>query len=94
MKQSPRIRLSPKEMGRLRIRVYERSGGLCERILDNGTQCGRRACWDWDEWNHGELHHVIHRSQGGDDSEENCQWWCRICHDDIHNNRIDGKFQP
>lgn len=90
--RSGRIRLSPKKMGDLRSLVFLRAMSQCERIID-GKRCGRVAYWDWESWNGGELHHVIHRSQGGSDTEENCEWWCRQCHWDHHNGTLDGRFK-
>lgn len=29
-------------------------------------------------------HHVIRRSQGGPDTQENCRWVCRSCHRHLH----------
>jgi hypothetical protein len=34
-------------------------------------------------------HHTLFRSQGGDDSEKNLLWLCRLCHDSVHNGRLD-----
>jgi HNH endonuclease len=37
-------------------------------------------------------HHVQFRSQGGDDTPENLLWLCRLCHDGIHDGRLDRYF--
>lgn len=31
-----------------------------------------------------QLHHVVRRSQGGDDARENLRWLCIYCHNAIH----------
>lgn len=36
-----------------------------------------------------QAHHKTFRSQGGDDHADNLLWLCRICHDGIHNGRLD-----
>lgn len=33
-------------------------------------------------------HHVLFRSHGGGDVEDNLLWLCRHCHDDLHAGRI------
>jgi 5-methylcytosine-specific restriction endonuclease McrA len=38
-------------------------------------ECGKRAV---------DIHHVVHRSQGGSDEASNLRALCRECHDKIH----------
>ena len=47
--------------------VWERCKGRCE-------YCGKKAI---------DPHHIIYRSQGGSNEEENLIALCRKCHDDI-----------
>jgi 5-methylcytosine-specific restriction endonuclease McrA len=75
------VKLSGHEMGELRLKVYERSNGRCERIIE-GNRCNKPA--PWDGWKHGELRHGLWRSQGGSDSSDNCEFWCADCHHDEH----------
>lgn len=55
----------------VRTRVFARADGFCEVTLD-GARCSRRPQ---------DTHHVVKRSQGGEDSEDNEVALCRPCHD-------------
>jgi 5-methylcytosine-specific restriction endonuclease McrA len=44
----------------------------CER-------CGRRAV---------DIHHILYKSLGGDDSIDNLMALCRVCHDSAHDQKI------
>ena len=63
-----RIRLSQKKYIELKLKVLERD--QC---------CVLRGCSAPTE-----LHHVIFRSQGGDDSMQNCVMLCHDCHEVAH----------
>lgn len=67
-----RIRLDAREMQELRHAVFSRENGLCEH------------CYKFVGLYTGHMHHRIHRSHGGSDSLENCQWLCPDCHDRAH----------
>ena len=41
--------------------------------------CGRAP-----DWRGLSIHHITHRSQGGDESEDNLTWACGRCHDQMH----------
>jgi 5-methylcytosine-specific restriction endonuclease McrA len=71
-----RINLMPKEKTLLRDKIYRKQHQCCD------------ICFKWFKYNMLDMHHRKLRSQGGDDSEENCILVCRGCHNDIH----DGKF--
>ena len=58
-------------------------------IRDNYTcQCckGKRKVSRLD------VHHIVFRSNGGDDTEENLITLCHLCHEDLHNGKINPKF--
>lgn len=44
------------------------------------------------DWRGMAVHHRRHRSQGGDESEDNLTWACGPCHDEEHgiNERMNG----
>ena len=61
----------------VKLRVLERAQYRCEVVPPNddthpGTRCARRAQ---------DVHHVVKRSQGGPDTEDNCLAICRDHHD-------------
>jgi 5-methylcytosine-specific restriction endonuclease McrA len=60
-----RLRLSREAYDRLRHAVLKRDGWRCQ-------QCGRRTNL--------EVHHLQHRSQQGDDAEQNLLTLCADCH--------------
>ena len=65
-------RLKGKALKALHKAVYERDNGLCQKCgawVKPGTPA----------------HHKIHKSQGGDDTMENLEMMCMICHDEEHN---------
>lgn len=80
VKKSGRVVLGVREMAALRYRIWERSGGQCERIDEDDVRCPNMF-----GWSSMHLHHIIYRSQGGSDSEENCAGWCQPCHKTEHN---------
>ena len=66
------VRLKGHKLIELYQRVYDKSGGCC-------VECGR-----WVE--PGTIpHHIQHKSQGGEDTEENLELLCIQCHDKRHN---------
>lgn len=69
-----RIRLNADEMRRLRWQVLERSGLSCENKID-GQRCEASIGW-YDM----QMHHIIHRSQGGSDTLDNLLGICADCH--------------
>ena len=70
----------------LRERIKARAKGRCEVPLCRT----RRGPFDLD--------HVVPRSHGGEDSDDNCLWLCRRCHEHKHRHDIlisplgDGRF--
>jgi 5-methylcytosine-specific restriction endonuclease McrA len=70
-------RLSPAKYRQLCEQVARRAGNRCERILPNGQRCNS---------NKGRLtvHHKKPRAQGGEDTLENCELWCEVCHNADH----------
>ena len=77
-----RVRLDSKDMAKLRSIVFRRARGRCENLLD-ARRCPNRISW-WD----GEMHHVLHRSCGGPDSQENCLALCWDCHRAHHDGKL------
>jgi 5-methylcytosine-specific restriction endonuclease McrA len=69
------LRLAGQDMQKLRELVYERDDGKC-------AECGVLTFWNAPPWSllRAELHHVIPRSLGGEDSEANCVILCREHH--------------
>ena len=65
----PPVRLEGAAYDALKLRVFVRAHGLCE-------DCKTARATD--------PHHVVFRSHGGDDSEENLRALCRPCHDARH----------
>jgi len=66
------LRLKGKPLRLLYEAVYERDGGRC-------VKCGRFI-------KPGTIpHHIIHKSQGGEDTMENLEMSCIYCHDEEHN---------
>jgi phage terminase large subunit GpA-like protein len=57
----------------LRREVYTRDEWQCRH-------CGNRQTLD--------PHHVVYRSEGGENCESNLLTMCRKCHDDIHAGRL------
>lgn len=68
-------------MHALRRKVYARSEGRCENVVD-GKRCGVWVAWAGP--NKGELHHTTSRGHGGSDDEINCKFFCRPCHRGEH----------
>jgi len=56
----------------VRVKVYSRDGGKCLRCGHSEPHVNLT------------LHHVVHRSQGGDNSVKNLQTLCRGCHNFVH----------
>jgi 5-methylcytosine-specific restriction endonuclease McrA len=65
-RQGPRGRARAARLSGLRPQVLQHWGAFC-------MACGRRGPLD--------LHHVVKRSQGGQDTVENIVPLCRRCHD-------------
>lgn len=89
--RSGKIRLDAKGMAELRWTVFCRSQGQCENDIDGiqfvhgeplrlSVRCPNRISWDYFH-----LHHIIHRSLGGSDTEENTAAACVPCHSAHHN---------
>lgn len=68
-----RVKLSNGAYRKLAKAVLERDGHTCQ-------YCG---CWT-----NSPPHHVVFRSQGGDDSMENLKLYCCKCHRSIHDGKI------
>ena len=68
---------------KVRERVWDRSGGMCERKLPTGSRCLAPGS---------EFHHIILKKMGGRkgrykelvDSEANCMLACLKCHKERH----------
>ncbi len=63
------IRLSDEAYRDLCAKILERDGWMCQH-------CGRREQL--------QIHHLIHRSQLGTDSEDNLIVLCAECHHQVH----------
>jgi hypothetical protein len=61
------------------IRAYRLKHPWCEYQLDSGLECGRPMS---------DVHHLIHRSQGGGDVESNLISLCREHHRVMHGERV------
>jgi ATP-dependent DNA helicase RecQ len=70
--KQPRLRLSPEEYTKLRIRVLERDGWRCQ-------ECGSMEGL--------EVHHIKRRSQLGGDMIRNLITLCVGCHGKCHGGR-------
>lgn len=85
--RTPKIRLAGKDMAKLRWAVFNRSEGRCENSFNNpfdqSVRCTAKIGWSWFD-----LHHIIHRSRGGSDTEENTMALCVECHDNHHRHGI------
>lgn len=67
------------ELAEVKPFLLERSRGRCEAQIANlCTGIGVHA------------HHVVRRSQGGDNAAENLLWVCWFCHDRIHSSPEDA----
>lgn len=75
----PPIRLGRKDYRDLVRLVFARAGGICEEADAKGKRCNARA---------DDPHHVVFRSQGGDDSAENMLALCRVDHAARHGIKI------
>ena len=59
-----------------------------EVLRQDGYKC-KNCRWSHDEWNpsdprHLELHHKMHHAKGGENTKENLQTLCNVCHDKVH----------
>lgn len=72
-----RYPLPKDEYDALVLRVFRRSGGFCEAPMPGGSRCMSPMVCD--------PHHIVRRSKGGPDTEENLLAVCRPCH-----RRLDG----
>ena len=68
----PRVRLDAEAYAALRREVIERDGGRCR-------DCGEAGA---------EVHHVVFRSRGGNDSAANLVTLCLVCHGARHGIRV------
>jgi len=73
IRRRSKSRAERKHIEQVRQAVYQRSGGLCELRLSPKR-------WGNAPWESGHLAHELHRSRGGEWSEENCMWGCPECH--------------
>src|SRR5271170_2753390 len=60
-----------------RHEIWERSGGFCEKM-----GCNRNISEET-----GHMHHIKHRSRGGDESMQNLEALCGRCHKKEHSDR-------
>ena len=65
-----RLDLPPQEYRELRLRVYMRCHCLCE------------VCGFWMSFEEFSMHHILHKSAGGDDVESNILACHVACHPD------------
>lgn len=77
--RSGRVILDGPETGALRLRIFERAEWRCEWKPDEVNRCTNGITWESMI-----MHHVIFRSHGGPDTEENCVGICKSCDDSIH----------
>lgn len=70
---SPRRRARSPQLAKARLEVMARSGGRCEAAIPD-------VCQGWGS----EAHHVLRRSQGGQDTAANLRWVCSRCHRHVH----------
>lgn len=66
------------DIQKLRLDVFERDGWRCCGDVD-GERCDREVNAFL-----GELHHIVHRGKGGDDSMSNVCTLCQECHRKLH----------
>lgn len=73
------LRLSAEEYAALRKQILDRDGWKC------------RSCRSRNALH---VHHVVFRSQQGDDAEENLVTLCNQCHDAVHRSdlRIEAEY--
>jgi len=71
---SSKRRAKQNAYNKARMVVAARSHGRCEARLVGCDGDGNQA------------HHILRRSQGGEDTPENLAWVCPTCHDGIHAN--------
>lgn len=75
-KQKP-LRLKGKARTDFRRQLCNRANARCERcgqwapLLDDGV---------FNKFTCGHVRHKISRGAGGEDTFENCDWWCWDCH--------------
>lgn len=73
--RSAKRRKRDTEYARVRLAVEARAEGWCEARLVGCNGRGDAA------------HHILRRSQGGEDIESNLLWVCNsVCHSQIHGN--------
>ena len=76
------IRLKGKKLHDLKVRVWERDEWRCQgENCPGGTPLDRSP------------HHIILKSQGGSDTEENLITLCIYCHNKKHGIKVVG-FEP
>jgi 5-methylcytosine-specific restriction endonuclease McrA len=71
------LRLNEKEYAELYRAVLKRDHWRCR-------SCGMRSGLH--------CHHVVFRSQGGEDTKENLCTLCSSCHDGVHKDVKDGQY--
>ena len=93
-RQTPRAKAKTKLRKKVRLQVFERSGGMCE--LKKRKDClggplpfeGSKT--DRNPWDHGHLVHLKSEGSGGKTDMENCRWGCWKCHLlGLHNGETD-----
>lgn len=67
------------DIANLRLAVFQRDGYRCCGEREDGERCNREVNLFL-----GEMHHVIARGKGGDDSMSNVCTLCASCHRDSH----------
>ncbi len=63
------LRLNPEEYNELKQYIFDRDGWRCR-------SCNSR--------NNLHAHHIVYRSQGGEDTDENICTLCESCHSGLH----------
>ena len=74
--KKPKIRLKGAKLSKLMLSVLERDGYTCQ-----GENCP--GGWFIDP-----PHHIIFKSQGGEDTAENLITLCRYCHSQRHGIKV------
>lgn len=96
-KSSPRSARKTKLRAKIRLAVFERSGGMCE--LKKRADClGGPLPFESKNktpYDHGHLVHKKSEGAGGKTDMENCCWGCWKCHLlALHRGEYDGTNKP
>ena len=76
-KSKPKSNLSPRQIPiPLRRIIRRRDKFQCRLCLTTDHRKGRLA-----------LHHIVYRSEGGDNTKENLITLCHGCHDEVHSDK-------